>query len=202
MSENSRVKRWRDAKRQHGLKAVTIWLTGEEELRLKDLALQWHCSPSTVVQRALAQISTSSSPQHSSPADTLLIREIIRAELAAMQAEQARVTGGVIVGPTDAKRPEMPPAPTPAREYVAAPPGHSMRTESAPTRKGGRQRSELGQRVLALLQAHPEGLSAKAIAVYLDVKQPLGDMLQGMKRTGAVRAEGSGKALRYFAARL
>ena len=40
MPEPSRVQRWRDDKRQRGLKAVTIWLTGEEELRLKDLALQ------------------------------------------------------------------------------------------------------------------------------------------------------------------
>ena len=53
--ETSRVKRLRDAKRQQGLKAVTIWLTTEEELRLKDLALQWHCSPSAVVQQALAR---------------------------------------------------------------------------------------------------------------------------------------------------
>jgi hypothetical protein len=48
MSETNRVQRWREGKRQHGLKAVTIWLTGEEELRMKDLALQWHCSPSAV----------------------------------------------------------------------------------------------------------------------------------------------------------
>jgi hypothetical protein len=59
MAETSRVQRWRDGKRQHGLKAVTVWLTQEEELRLKDLALQWHCSPSAVMQRALAQVATS-----------------------------------------------------------------------------------------------------------------------------------------------
>jgi predicted transcriptional regulator len=59
MAETSRVQRWRDGKRQHGLEAVTVWLTQEEELRLKDLALQWHCSPSAVMQRALAQVATS-----------------------------------------------------------------------------------------------------------------------------------------------
>ncbi len=45
MTDTNRVQRWREAKRQEGKKAMTIWLTGEEELRLKDLALQWHCSP-------------------------------------------------------------------------------------------------------------------------------------------------------------
>jgi hypothetical protein len=49
MSETNRVQRWREGKRQQGLKAVTIWLTPEEELRLKDLALQGHCSPSAMV---------------------------------------------------------------------------------------------------------------------------------------------------------
>jgi hypothetical protein len=60
MAETSRVQRWREGKRQKGLKAVTIWLTTEEELHLKDVALQWHCSPSAVIQRALAQVATSS----------------------------------------------------------------------------------------------------------------------------------------------
>jgi hypothetical protein len=87
MTESSRVQRWREGKRQHGLKAVTIWLTTEEELRLKDIALQWHCSPSVVMQRALAQLTTSSPPQNSSPPDTLPIRELIKAELATLHPE-------------------------------------------------------------------------------------------------------------------
>jgi hypothetical protein len=33
MSDSSRVQRWREGKRQHGLKAVTVWLTQEEELQ-------------------------------------------------------------------------------------------------------------------------------------------------------------------------
>ena len=45
MAETNRVQRWREGKRQEGLKAVTVWLTTEEELRLKDLALQRQCSP-------------------------------------------------------------------------------------------------------------------------------------------------------------
>ena len=32
MPKTNRVQRWREGKRQHGLKAITIWLTTEEEL--------------------------------------------------------------------------------------------------------------------------------------------------------------------------
>ena len=117
MSEDSRVKRWRDTKRERGLKALTIWLTGEEEMRLKDLALHWHCSPSAVVQQALAQLSPTRPQDISSPTDTSqlrqlireelatmqasLIHQLIREELAAMQATQTPVTAGVTVTPTE-----------------------------------------------------------------------------------------------------
>jgi len=101
MPSESRVKRWRDNKRQQGLKHVSVWLTDEEELRLKDLAMQWHCSPSQVVQRALAQIGTIHTLEHGSPIDTSLIRELVREELAAMQVAQRQATGGNSGGPTD-----------------------------------------------------------------------------------------------------
>ena len=101
--QQNRVKRWRDAKRQHGLKAVTIWLTSEEELRLKDLALQWHCSPSAVIQQALAQLKGDTvMPEHISiPTDTSLIRSLIREELAMMQVTQTPVTVGATATPTE-----------------------------------------------------------------------------------------------------
>jgi hypothetical protein len=89
MAETNRVQRWREGKRQQGLKAVTIWLTPDEELRLKDIALQWHCSPSAVMQRALAHVSTSLPPQNGSPPDTLQMRELIQEEMATLEAEIA-----------------------------------------------------------------------------------------------------------------
>jgi hypothetical protein len=113
MQEASRVQRWRENKRQQGLKSITVWVTEEEELRLKDLALQWHCSPSQVMQRALAQVATPVIPQNGSPPDTSLIRELIREELAAMQTATAIVTGGITVGPPDTEAPNAP-APRPA----------------------------------------------------------------------------------------
>jgi hypothetical protein len=83
---------------------------------------------------------------------------------------------------------------------VSAPePGHSVVTEPAPTRKGGRPRSRLGQQILVLLAAHPEGLSAEQLRGALTPRKPLGDTLSGMRRLGTVRTEGAGRALRYFA---
>jgi hypothetical protein len=108
MAETSRVQRWRDGKRQHGLKAVTVWLTQEEELRLKDLALQWHCSPSAVIQRALAQVPTRPSSQNGSPPDTLQLRELIRAELDAREAERPSVTETVTEAVTDTLARDLP----------------------------------------------------------------------------------------------
>jgi hypothetical protein len=95
MSDTTRVQRWREEKRQHGMEAVTIWLTTEEELRLKDVALQWHCSPSAVMQRALAQFSPQTAPSISTETDMSQIRELIRAEFIAMHAEKTTVTDTV-----------------------------------------------------------------------------------------------------------
>jgi hypothetical protein len=129
MPKTNRVQRWREGKRQQGLKAVTIWLTPEEELRLKDVALQWHCSPSAVIQRAFAQVSMSAAPPNSSPPETLRMRELIQEEpatlqaevtalqaeliktqtaLAAMQAEQAPVTETITEVVTDTLARDLP----------------------------------------------------------------------------------------------
>ncbi len=96
MTDTNRVQRWREAKRQAGKKAVTVWLTSEEELRLKDTALTWHCSPSEMMQRAWAHFHPDH-PQHiSAETDTLQIRQLIREELVAMQAALVSVTDTVM----------------------------------------------------------------------------------------------------------
>ena len=256
MSETRRVQRWREGKRQHGLKALTIWLTTEEELRLKDLALQWHCSPSAVVQHALAQLSTSPTAQHSSPPDTSQIRELIRAELDARQAEQAPVTDTVtetVTATVTATVTEVVTA-TLARdlpalvrqlveglalEVLSLPatdmfcdvtdtedditdthgdvtdteiPGvpvtdtdsdvtdTELPEEALAPRRGGRPLGAMGQRIVALLAEHPEGLSAEEIRAYLKPGRPLGDALQSLRMRARVRTEGKGRDLRYFVA--
>ena len=91
MSEHNRVRQWRESKRQQGLRAITVWLTTEEEGRLKDLALTYHCSPSELVQQALAQFRPSTLQYISNITDRELIREVVREELTAMQATQALI---------------------------------------------------------------------------------------------------------------
>ena len=197
MSQESRVKRWRANKREQGLKHVSVWLTPEEELRLKDLAIQWRCSASEIVRRALAQFSTVPL-DNSNPTDTSQIRRLILAELEALGMTLPAVKGsdtvGNTVGPTDTQAPTAPAKARPARRYEPAP-GHSLVTEPQTTPKRGEMRA----RILALLQDHPEGLNADELRVYLKAEKRLGDTLQGMKRQNVVKTEGSGKALRYFA---
>jgi hypothetical protein len=108
MSETNRVQRWRETKRQQGLKAVTIWLTPDEELRLKDMALQWHCSPSVVMQQALAQFSPRTLSSISTTTDMSQIHELIRAEFLAMQAEKTTVTETVTEVVTETLERDLP----------------------------------------------------------------------------------------------
>ena len=57
-----------------------------------------------------------------------------------------------------------------------------------------RRRGTMRARVLALLQEHPEGLTAEEIRFYLKPERPLGDVFQGMVRQGLVAARGIEKA--------
>lgn len=65
-------------------------------------------------------------------------------------------------------------------------------------RKGGRPGTKR-QPILDLLHAHPTGLTAEQIRVYLDSSQPIGDTLAGMRRSEVVEVQGTGRAMRYFA---
>jgi hypothetical protein len=220
MSETTRVQRWREDKRQQGLKAVTVWLTSEEELRLKDMALQWHCSPSALVQHALAQFSPQTPPGISTATDMSQIRELIRAEFLALQAEKTTVTDTVAEVVTDTLARDLPglmrqlveglalealglPV-TDTNGYDTDTDGDVTDTElpdEAPEpRKVGRPRGELSQRIVALLGEHPEGLSAEQIRAFLQPERPLGDTLQSLRKREQVRTQGQGRELRYFVA--
>ena len=204
MPESNRVQRWRETKRQAGLKAVTVWLTIDAELRLKDLALQGHCSPSAMVQQALAQFTPATPAGISAATDTTLLRQLIREELAAMQATLTPATDTATVVPTDTsiKISTMETTPASKTGHVTVTNSYVTDTEApgeAPVqRKGGRPRGTMHQRILGLLTDHPEGLSAEAIRVHLNASKPLGDTLQGMRRQRVVKTRGSGRAIRYF----
>jgi hypothetical protein len=62
-----------------------------------------------------------------------------------------------------------------------------------------RRRGTMRARILALLQEHPQGLSAEELRVYLKPERPLGDVLQGMVRQGLVVRQGDRKGGRYVA---
>jgi hypothetical protein len=65
-------------------------------------------------------------------------------------------------------------------------------------RKGGRP-TTVRPRILELLHAHPEGLSALQIKVTLGVEKPIGDTLAGMVRNQLLEKEGTGAQVKYFA---
>jgi hypothetical protein len=234
MTETNRVQRWRETKRQQGLKAVTIWLTPEEELCLKDMALQWHCSPSVVMQQALAQFSPQTPPRTSTATDMSQIRELIRAEFLAMQGETTAVTETVTEVVTETLARDLPVLVRQLVEGLALEAlglpvtdtdsdvtdaealdlpvtdtdyGNATdieipeEAEEAPApRKGGRPWSVMGQRIVALLGEHPEGLGAEQIRAFLQPEKPLGDTLQSLRKRQKVRTQGKGKAMRYFTA--
>jgi hypothetical protein len=66
-----------------------------------------------------------------------------------------------------------------------------------PKKRTGRQRSLMGQRILGLLHAHPAGLTAEQLRGYLSPERPIGDILSGMIRTGAVQMQSEGRRRRY-----
>jgi hypothetical protein len=146
MSEGSRVQRWRQQLREQGKKAITVWLTTEEEMRLKDLALQRHCSPSAIMQQALAQFAPHPTQDISNSHDTLLIQKLIRAELARIQGSLLPVTDTVMDMVT-VTTPE-----TPARETSTAPTPTTARVTD--TDNGNVTDTQ------AVLEAHPEPVNA------------------------------------------
>jgi hypothetical protein len=70
----------------------------------------------------------------------------------------------------------------------------------ASPRRPGRPSGPLRQQILDLLQAHPEGLRAEELRVYLQARRPIGDTLQGMLKGGVITAQGQGIHRRYVLA--
>jgi len=70
----------------------------------------------------------------------------------------------------------------------------------APRRRLGRPSGPLRQQILDVLQAHPEGLRAEEIRVYVQAQRPIGDTLAGMVRGGVITAQGSRADRRYVRA--
>jgi hypothetical protein len=197
MDNTSRVAQWRQRMRDEGKEAVTLWLRHDTKLRLEDLASVWHTTTSEMIEQALAQFHPGNPPRIGNDTDTAqsqgLTEDAVRAMLLGLKEEMLQeLRSEMAVAATNGNVTET----LPAQQYEPGT-GHSLVTEPAPARKGGRPRSPVGQQILDLLAAHPEGLSADELRVYLKATKPIGDILSGMKKTGAVTTQGEGKPLRY-----
>ena len=230
MSEAERVQRWRQRQRDEGKEHMSLWLSKATKLRLEDLAATWRSSPSELVEQALAHFQPASAAGSGTVADTEQLRafvadtvtETVTATLArdlpAMVREivegLAREALGLPVADmfgdvadtedditdtfgnvTDTEIPGLPVTDTNGNPTDTAT-GEEATTRLAPQRTRGAMR----QRILTLLGAHPEGLSADELRVYLKAEKPLGDTLQGMRKQQKVRTQGTGRAVRYFIA--
>jgi hypothetical protein len=71
--------------------------------------------------------------------------------------------------------------------------------QKSSARRSGRP-ATMREPILNLLREHPEGLSAEQIRGLLNAQKPIGDTLQGMRRSQLVRTEGTGREIRYFLA--
>ena len=92
MSESQRVQAWRQRMREEGKEPMTIWLGREDKLRLENLARLWRCSPSVLVQQALANFHPTSLYVTAIETDTEQLRALIQGEIAASPSVTATVT--------------------------------------------------------------------------------------------------------------
>src|SRR5215475_10879654 len=95
MSASQRVQAWRQRMREEGKEPMTIWLGHEDKLRLEDLARDWRCSPSALVQQALANFHPTNPYVTATETDTEQLRELIQGEIAVSPHVAATVTATI-----------------------------------------------------------------------------------------------------------
>lgn len=152
---------------------------------------------SASVSDALSDVSARLSASVSDVSD-------MRARLGQLAARLEELSASVCQRPTPRLTSQQP-APAAAPEAAAArmPPVPETATTPAaapPRRRGGRPPSPERQQILALLEAHPEGLSAEELRVYVKPAKPIGDTLQHLRKSGVLRTRQDGKTRRYVLA--
>jgi hypothetical protein len=147
---------------------------------------------------------TSGAPTGADRADTV---QTLREELAALRARVEILELALTTVPTPRRQDADTALTEPDRSTDTPPTPADSRADSVPTpadtlgpRRTGRRPGPLRQRILDLLQAHPEGLRAEELRVYLRVQTTIGDLLQGMVRGGVVTPQGRGPTRRYVLA--
>src|SRR5262245_47051713 len=182
---------------------MTIWLSHEEKARLVDMAQRWHRSPSEMIREVIAQFDPISSSVTDIKTDTEQLRALIRDELTASSIVTAIATDTItdtlpalvrqIVEEMALETFGFPATATNSDITATEPPGE------APTQRKRGRPDAMRQRILTLLCEHAEGLTAEQIRAHLNVTQPIGDTLQGMRRARVVKVEGEGNRRHYFA---
>jgi len=201
----SRVQRWRNAKRQQGMKAVTAWMSTEEAARLKALALQWHTSPSEVLRHAFAQFSSTPQTHSSTVTDIELIRQLIRDELAAMPVRVAPVSETVTVTPPDTRVEALPPSPAVTDTVTEADTDTKATAPTVPAMPAERPRvghtwayGGLAQAIAAYAQHQGTPFAAADVAHALGVDpKDAHQALARLAKQGLVRREGQQRQTRY-----
>jgi hypothetical protein len=89
--------------------------------------------------------------------------------------------------PAPQEPPQEPPGATQVPRHPARPPARQDMPQGQPAAQGGDPRGEMRRRIMALLQAHPEGLTPAEMRVLLGVDRSLADTCLGMLKYGLVQ---------------
>ena len=203
MSDTDRVQRWRKRQREDGKEPMTIWLSHDEKLRLEDLAQTWHCSPSTLVQKALAQYHPGSPAVPGTVADTAQLRALVADIVAAMLARDlpARVRHGMqdlqpslpqspAVTATNGNVTDTAPTETDAPTRPTAPRNRREQPQASP--------NPLDAQICVFLRTHSEGGSVKELVAALDAPESkIRLRVNALAKCGHIQMRGTGRSLRY-----
>lgn len=95
--------------------------------------------------------------------------------------------------PAPQASPQEAPGAAQARRHPERPPPSQGRPQGQPEAQGGDPRGSMRRRIVALLQAYPEGLTPAEMRPLLGVEKSLSDTCLGMLRYGLVRRVGRGR---------
>lgn len=154
-----------------------------------------------IVRHALIDYLARQPDAPTSPAAVAMRLAAMAARLGALEGQVEALTARLDIlaasGPPAAASQQPPPTDTSAS---IRPPVADMAADTPPAPPPGVRRGTMRARILALLQDHPEGLTAEDLRFYLKPERPLGDTLQGMVRQGLLVRQGDRTGGHYLVA--
>ena len=207
MSDTDRVQRWRKRQREDGKEPMTIWLSHDEKLRLEDLAQTWHCSPSTLVQQALAQYHPGSPAVSGTLADTAQVRTLVADIVAAMLTRDLPARVRHVLQDLQPSLPQSPAVTATNGNVTDTVPTETDAPTAAPTRPTAQRKRRdqpqaspdpLDAQICAFLRTHSEGGSVKELVAALDAPESkIRLRVNALAKCGHIQMRGPGKSLRY-----